>query len=131
MSYKYGKSSKDRLVTCHPEIQRLFNSLIEHYDISILCGYRDEEAQSKVFKEGKSTVVYPNGKHNSQPSLAIDAGLYPIDWSDKGRWYMFIGIVKERARQLGIKVRCGGDWASDLKTSDQTFHDLPHVELIL
>ena len=131
MSYKYGKSSKERLSTCHPELQRLFNSLIEHYDISILCGHRGKEAQNKAFKEGRSGIVYPNGKHNSQPSLAVDAGLFPIEWEDKGRWYMFVGIVRERARELGIKVRCGADWDDDLRTSNQAFHDLPHIELVL
>lgn len=131
MSYRYGRTSKARLATCHPELQRLFNSLIKDYDVTILCGHRGKEEQNKAFKEGRSTITYPNGKHNSQPSLAIDAGLYPIDWNDKGRWYMFVGVVKERARQLNIKIRCGADWDNDLKTSDQSFHDLPHFELIL
>jgi peptidoglycan LD-endopeptidase CwlK len=129
MSYKYGKTSKARLETCHPELQRLFNSLIQDYDISILCGHRGKEEQNKAVSDGKSTVVYPKSKHNSQLSLAVDAGLYPIDWNDMGRWYMFVGIVKERALQLGINIRCGADWDSDLKTSDQSFHDLPHFEL--
>ena len=44
---------------------------------------------------------------------------------------MFIGIVNERAKQLGIKLRCGGDWDGDTETTDQKFHDLPHFELIL
>ncbi len=129
--FKFGRSSERRLRTCHPDLQRLCDSLIKDYDISILCGYRGEEAQNKAFKEGKSTITYPDGKHNAQPSLAVDMGLYPIDWEDAGRWYMFVGIVKERARQLGIKIRCGADWDNDGNTDDQKLHDLPHFELVL
>ena len=45
MSYKYGKTSTARLATCHPEIQRLFNSLIKDYDVSVICGHRTEAEQ--------------------------------------------------------------------------------------
>lgn len=131
MSFKYGKSSSERLATCHPELQRLFNSLIEDYDISILCGHRTEEAQNSAVARGNSKVNYPMSKHNTLPSMAVDAGLYPISWDDIGRWYMFAGIVRERARQLGINIRGGYDWDGDLSTKDQNFNDLPHIELIL
>lgn len=128
MSYRYGKTSKARLATCHPEIQRLFNSLINDYDVSIICGHRTEEEQNAAVAKGASKTKYPNSKHNSLPSLGIDAALYPIDWNDVGRHYMFVGIVRERARQLGIPIRCGADWDSDFATNDQTFNDLVHFE---
>ncbi|AUR81706.1 hedgehog signaling/DD-peptidase zinc-binding domain protein [Vibrio phage 1.089.O._10N.261.51.F9] len=128
MSYRYGKTSKARLATCHPEIQRLFNSLINDYDVSIICGHRTEAEQNAAVAKGASKTKYPNSKHNSLPSLGIDAALYPIDWEDVGRHYMFVGIVRERARQLGIPIRCGADWDSDFATNDQTFNDLVHFE---
>ncbi len=128
MSYRYGKTSKARLATCHPEIQRLFNSLINDYDVSIICGHRTEEEQNAAVAKGASKTKYPNSKHNSLPSLGIDAALYPIDWNDVGRHYMFVGIVRERARELGIPIRCGADWDSDFTTNDQTFNDLVHFE---
>lgn len=130
MSYKYGKSSRERLSTCHPELVRLFNSLIKDYDVSILCGHRTEKEQSEAVSKGNSKTKYPNSKHNQFPSLGIDAALYPVDWNDSGRHYMFVGIVKERARQLGIKIRCGADWDGDNNTDDQTFNDLVHFELL-
>jgi|5B_taG_2_1085324.scaffolds.fasta_scaffold02054_6 hypothetical protein len=128
MSYKYGKTSAARLATCHPEIQRLFNSLIKDYDVSVICGHRTEAEQDAAVNSGNSKTMYPNSKHNSLPSLGIDAALYPIDWNDVGRHYMFVGIVRERARQLGIPIRCGADWDSDFATNDQTFNDLVHFE---
>ncbi len=128
MSYRYGKTSKARLATCHPEIQRLFKSLIKDYDITIICGHRTEAEQNTAVASGASKTKYPNSKHNSLPSLGIDAALYPIDWNDVGRHYMFVGIVRERARELGIPIRCGADWDSDFATNDQTFNDLVHFE---
>ncbi|AUR98388.1 hedgehog signaling/DD-peptidase zinc-binding domain protein [Vibrio phage 1.250.O._10N.261.55.E11] len=128
MSYRYGKTSAARLATCHPEIQRLFNSLINDYDVSIICGHRTEAEQNAAVAKGASKTRFPNSKHNSLPSLGIDAALYPIDWNDVGRHYMFVGIVRERARELGIPIRCGADWDSDFATSDQTFNDLVHFE---
>ncbi|AUR83327.1 hedgehog signaling/DD-peptidase zinc-binding domain protein [Vibrio phage 1.033.O._10N.222.49.B8] len=128
MSYRYGKASKARLATCHPEIQRLFHSLINDYDVSIICGHRTEVEQNAAVTKGASKTKYPNSKHNSLPSLGIDAALYPIDWNDVGRHYMFVGIVRERARELGIPIRCGADWDSDFATNDQTFNDLVHFE---
>ena len=128
MSYKYGKTSAARLATCHPEIQRLFNSLIKDYDVSVICGHRTEAEQDAAVNSGNSKTLYPNSKHNSSPSLGIDATLYPIEWEDVGRHYMFVGIVRERARVLGIPIRCGADWDSDFSTNDQTFNDLVHFE---
>ena len=128
MSYSYSKKSRARLESCHPEIQRLFNSLIEDYDVSIICGHRTEAEQNKAVADGASKTKFPNSKHNSYPSLGIDAALWPINWNDVGRHYMFVGIVRERARVLGIPIRCGADWDSDFATNDQTFNDLVHFE---
>ena len=127
--YHYGKTSQARLDTCHSEIQRLFNELIKDWDVSILCGHRTEAEQTAAVNSGNSKTHYPNSKHNSMPSLGIDAALYPIDWDDSGRHYMFVGMVKQKAKDLGINIRCGADWDSDNNTDDQTFNDLVHYEL--
>lgn len=129
--YRYGKSSKARLNTCHPEIQRLFNELIKDWDISIICGHRPEDEQEAAVKSGNSKTHFPNSKHNLLPSLGVDAALYPIDWRDEGRHYMFVGMVKQKAKDLGINIRCGADWDGDNDTDDQTFNDLVHFELVL
>lgn len=129
MMYKYGKSSQARLDTCHPDIQKLFNELIKDWDISIICGHRTEDEQNAAVAKGASKTPYPKSKHNAYPSIGIDAALYPIDWNDTGRHYMFVGMVKQKAKDLGIKIRCGADWDGDNDTDDQTFNDLVHFEL--
>ena len=129
--YKYGTTSQARLDTCHPDLQKLFTELSNDWNISIICGHRTEEEQNAAVASGNSKTPYPKSKHNTSPSIAVDAALYPIDWKDNGRHYMFVGMVKQKAKDLGINIRCGADWDSDNETSDQTFNDLVHFELVI
>jgi len=126
---KFGKTSADRLATCHPDLQKLFNEVVKNYDCSVLQGIRPKEEQDEYFRTGRSKVQYPNSKHNSDPSMAADVAPYPIDWNNTNRFYHFAGYVIATADQLGIKLRWGGDWDSDKDFSDQNFNDLPHFEI--
>lgn len=130
MSFKFSKKSLDKLSTCHPDLQHLMNELIKFYDVSILEGHRGEELQNLYFDQGRSKLKYPQSKHNSYPSMAVDVAPYPIDWNDRERFVYMGGIIKGLAQQLKIKIRWGGDWDSDNSFKDQTFHDLPHIELV-
>ena len=68
----FSQTSKARLSTAHPDLQRLFNEVVKHWDCTIVCGHRGKEEQDKAFAEGKSKVKWPNGRHNKLPSLAVD-----------------------------------------------------------
>jgi hypothetical protein len=95
-----------------------------------LEGYRGEQSQNKAFTEGRSKLKFPNSKHNSLPSNAIDIAPFPIDWKNRERFCYLAGIVKGIAHSKGIKIRWGGDWDNDGETTDNKFDDLPHFELI-
>jgi len=125
----FSKRSKDRLAECHPDLQQVFEQVIKHYDCTILCGRRGEGEQNRAFYEGRSKLRYPDSKHNKSPSLAVDVAPWPIDWADRERWLIFGGIVLGIAATMGVDLRWGGDWNGNLRTSDQSFHDLPHFEL--
>ena len=125
---KFSKRSEERLNTCHADLQKLFKEVIKHLDISILEGHRSLERQKELYKTGKSKTM--NSKHLTIPSIAIDVAQYPIDWNDIKRFYHFVGFVRGVASQMGIKLRSGADWDGDFEIKDQTFHDLPHFELI-
>lgn len=127
---KFGSKSKKKLATCHPELQRLCNEVIKYYDFSVLEGHRTKAKQDNAFKQGRSKVQYPNSKHNTNPSMAVDIAPYPINWKDTPRWYHFGGYVKATADRLEIPIRWGGDWDGDFDLKDQNFYDLPHFELI-
>lgn len=131
---EFSKRSKERLASCHPDLQRLFNEVVKHQDCTITEGHRGQELQDEYFRTGKSKVQFPNGKHNKTPSEAVDCIPYPFapeDWKDTRRLYMFVGLVRGIAASLGIKIRCGADWDGDFEVKDQNFHDLPHFELVI
>ena len=127
---EFSEQSRGKLVTCDASLQLLFNEVVKKYDCSVITGYRGKAEQEEAFKNGKSQVHFPNGKHNKIPSVAIDVSPYPIDWSDTKRFYHFAGYVKGVANSLGISIRWGGDWNSDNNFSDNAFNDLVHFEIV-
>ncbi len=126
---KFGKRSRERLNTCNKKLQKVFNEVIKHVDCSVLEGYRDKDRQNKLFEENKTKVKYPNGRHNSYPSNAVDVTPYPVDWKDRERQTLFAGFVIGTAKQMGINIRWGGDWDQDFEVADNRFDDFPHFEI--
>lgn len=126
----FSEYSKGHLVTCDQQLQDLFNEVIKHYNCRVLCGHRAEEAQNLAYESGASQVRWPNGQHNSYPSMAVDVVPYPVDWDDLDRFKVFIGFVLGVASQMDIAVRSGIDWDGDWNFKDQQFVDMPHFELI-
>lgn len=127
---KLSKSSKEKLDTCCKELQHIIYMSISEIDFKVLEGHRDKETQDRYFEEGKSKVKFPDGKHNSNPSDAIDIAPYPIDWDDTQRFVFLAGVIKGVAHTLGYKIRWGGDWDGDNDFSDQSFNDLVHFEIV-
>ena len=126
---RFGRKSKERLATCEKDLQMVFNEVIKHVDCSVLEGHRSAERQDKLFDEGKTKVKYPNGRHNANPSRAVDVAPYPIDWDDRERFHLFAGFVLGIATQMGLNIRWGGDWDQDFEVQDNKFDDFPHFEL--
>ena len=141
---RFGRKSRERLETCHPDLQTLFNAVIEVVDCSVTCGYRNKEDQDKAVASGNSKAIYPNGKHNSNPSTAIDVYPYPIDFEDLPRFYWFAGWVLAKAEilrnvgEITHKIKWGGNWKGLNKGKidfsynklPKVLDDLPHFELI-
>ena len=125
----FGKKSKERLATCHEDIQKVFNEVIKVVDCSVLEGHRDERRQEQLFSEGKTKVHYPMGRHNSKPSRAVDVVPYPVDWKDRERFHLFSGFVLGVASGMGITLRWGGDWNMNFEVDDYKFDDFTHFEL--
>ena len=126
---RFGRKSKERLVSCDPQLQKVFNEVIKYVDGSVLEGQRGKERQNKFYDEGKSKVRYPDGRHNANPSLAVDVTPYPVDWEDRERQTLFAGFVLGIALGLGVRLRWGGDWDMDFQVADNRFDDFPHFEL--
>ena len=127
---KFGKKSKLQLLSCDYRLQDVLKEVIKVVDCSVLEGHRNEERQNKLFKEGKTKVTYPKGRHNAKPSRAVDVVPYPVDWKDRERFHLFAGFVIGVAHRMGITLRWGGDWNMNFKVSDNNFDDFPHFELV-
>ena len=126
---KFGRKSKENLNTCDSRLQKIFNEVIKHVDCSVLEGHRSKDRQNKLYEEEKTKVRYPDGRHNRQPSSAVDVTPYPVDWKDRERQTLFAGYVIGVASQMGITLRWGGDWDQDFQVVDNRFDDFPHFEL--
>ena len=133
---EFSKKSQELLNQCHPDLIKIFNSIVNRFDCSVICGHRGEQEQNSAYKIKASTKKYPNSKHNKIPSMAVDVVPYPVEWSNTNRMRYFAGYVvgiAERMYLEGIinhKIRWGGDWDSDTVLKDQRFDDFPHFELI-
>lgn len=144
MTNKFSKRSLQRLETCQPGLQILFNKVIKVIDCTVICGRRAKKEQNLLFDADlpRTRCKWPHSKHNvlspTALSQAIDVAPYykerpHIRWDKKSlwRWYFFNGIVRGIAEELNIPIRQGCDWDRDSYVRDQKFNDLPHTELFI
>lgn len=127
----FGNKSNGRLDTCDIKLQLLFREVVKIINCTILDGHRGKERQEEAFEDGVSKVHWPNSRHNTRPSKAVDVMPFyqekpHIHWDmDNKQYYgemmMFAGIVFGVAAKMGIKVKWGGQFKS--------FFDGPHWEL--
>ncbi len=140
---EYSLASLDRLSECHEDLQIVFSVVLQSQDHTILEGHRPKEKQNEYYATGRSKVKYPHGKHNKMPSMAVDAAPWPIpenwgegDHEELRKFYEFGVRVVATADVLFLcgvirhRIRWGGDWDRDNDTTDQTFNDLVHFELV-
>lgn len=130
MPHKLTPLSIRRLATCEDQLQRVILDAAESFDFQVLCGHRGEKEQNDAFARKTSKVRWPNSKHNSKPSRAVDLIPWPIDWNDLKRFDAMMKVVKASADKLGVKVRFGNDFNQNGVVGDDRFIDRPHVELV-
>ena len=129
--FKFSERSKSALATCHPDLQKLFAEVIKHVDCTVLEGMRTYTRQEEYVMTGRSkTLKSKHLKQKDGTSHAVDVMIYPINWDDWQRNYVFIGFVKGIAATLGIRVKSGIDWDGDFDIREHSFLDVPHFELI-
>jgi peptidoglycan L-alanyl-D-glutamate endopeptidase CwlK len=126
------------LSECVETLQIVFKGLANNADFLIYEGHRGKEEQDKYFKEGKSKVKFPNSKHNTMPSKALDVIVLingKPQWDNTEMQTYFAGQVIGYAKRLyeegavTQKIRWGGDWDRDGNPRNETFRDLVHFEV--
>lgn len=133
---KFSRKSKDKLDTCHTDLQRLFSEVVKTYDCTIIQGHRTLEEQEELYRQGLSQLKGGKSKHNKNPSYAVDVAPYHkqnpnIDWNCTGNFYLFAGYVLGMAQKMNIKIRWGGSWDGSNDIRKNKFNDLVHFELDL
>jgi peptidoglycan L-alanyl-D-glutamate endopeptidase CwlK len=135
---KFGAKSLAHLNTVDPALQEICHIVVKDFDISIISGFRTEKEQNDLFHAKKSTLKWPNSKHNKNrgggtelPSQAVDVIPYPVNWDDPKPFIFMAGMMFSAAYSVGVELRWGGNWDGDLVIiDDQSFDDLPHFELL-
>jgi peptidoglycan LD-endopeptidase CwlK len=130
MMPQFSDRSLSNLTTCDTRLQLLFQRVVRDFNCTILEGHRGKDRQNQLAEEGKSQVQWPDGRHNTMPSLAVDVTPYPIVWDDRERQTLFAGFVLATAKAMGIELRWGGDWDGDTEVRDNRFDDLVHFEIV-
>lgn len=122
MAAVLSAASRQKLASCHHELVRLVEALVEDgIPLHVICGHRGKAEQDKAFAEGKSQLPWPESGHNVLPSVAVDLVPNPLDWNDIPAFKRLGVAVKEMAKKLGIELIWGGDYVS--------WKDYPHWEL--
>lgn len=126
---KFGKRSKENLATVDERLQAIHNKVIEWFDHTVTEGHRGEEAQNKAFKEGKSKIKFPDGKHNKIPSLATDSAPYPIDFRGGGDLQKAIQKYAEQYHKLVVlknlfNYKENLDYKKQLKLVEETYAEI-------
>jgi len=145
--YKFGNRSEEKLNTAHPDLIKIMNLAItrSRVDFGISEGQRPIERQKELFDQGKSKIdgINKKGKHNYNPSLAVDIYAFHKDLAtrkriayDRETLCYIAGIIVSCSYELYFKgetknlVRWGGNWDKDgVILKDQSFDDLPHFEI--
>ena len=118
-----------RLSEAEKSLEDLCEAVNEKFPIFIICGHRNKEDQELAVISGHSKVHYPNSKHNSLPSKAVDLCPYPINWDDRKAFYEMYKVVMATAQEMGIKIRAGADFNQDGDLTNDKWVDRPHFEI--
>ncbi len=126
--FKLSNKSKQRLNTVDERLLYLANEVIKisPIDFGITETYRTAERQQELFKEGKSKCDGIKNRSRHQDGKAIDFVCYDpntnkITW-EKEYYIEVAKVFKEKAKELGIAIRWGGDFVG--------FFDGPHIEIL-
>jgi hypothetical protein len=105
----------------------------------VIQGHRGKIDQNTQFYEGDSQLMWPNGKHNTYPSTAIDFGPYVPGQNvlyDRNQTLYFGGIVVAtadflyHAGKMRYRIRWGRNWKGDNNMKGNRFNDSIHFELV-
>jgi len=107
----FGRKSKERLGTLDEELQSVLKEAIKSFDFSIIWGHRGMAEQNEAHASGASQLRWPQSKHNSFPSTAVDIVPYPgLYEAPYEKFFEMATYVLASASRLGVPLTWGGHW---------------------
>lgn len=145
----FGAASLKKLAECAAPLQDVLTEAIKYQDFTIICAHRNKAAQDEAYKTGASKLKWPQSKHNTSPSCAVDIAPYIAELPESCRlligtpgqldaiasvykinrarastilmrhYDVLAGCILTVAAQRGIAIRWGGNWDTDQNLFDQ------------
>ena len=134
MTYRLGKTSKQRLEGVHPTLKRIVERAIEltTCDFSVTEGLRTFERQKQLYEQRKTKTM--NSRHLR--GHAVDLCPYGVGdvWNranpaTKAAWYAIADAMYAAGKEQGVAIRWGGDFNGDGRDVGNDGWDWPHFEL--
>lgn len=128
----FGGRSEAALATVDPRLVEVLREAVKHFNFTVLEGHRGEAQQNAAFNAVPrlSKKKWPDGKHNSLPSKAVDVAPWPIDWKDIQAFIYLAGAVVMAGAMMGHTIRSGADWDGDRQMDDEGWRDFGHLEIL-
>ncbi len=120
MSFSFGPQSLRRMQGVHADLRKVMHRAIATTDIdfTVLEGLRTLAQQRRYYATGKSKTM--RSRHLTGHAIDIAPlvdGKVTWDWTVYDR---FAPIIKQAAKDVGVKIEWGGDWK---------WRDGPHWQL--
>ena len=135
--YRFSSRSLERLQTCHADLVLLMKAALEDpgcpCDFTVTEGHRTEARQNELQAQGYSRLKWPNSRHNTNPSLAVDVSPYidgAISWVLAD--YEPLGAhIRSTWNRLELEGRLSGQYNLTWGREWKTLVDAPHWQLDL
>lgn len=142
--------SRAKLLSCHPELQRVVNYAEAWMPFPFLVqeGHRTRARQMRLFERGRAlqkgrwVITQPEmvathydgqerlSKYNIDPSQAVTLAPDPAFPCDRDRYHVMAGVVLAAAAYLRIPVRWGSEWSDALQDEPEpAIERLGHFQL--
>lgn len=125
--FSLSAASLANLQGVHPDLVKLVHRAIElsTVDFKVIEGKRTMARQKELFAKGATKTM--NSRHLT--GHAVDLLPLPVDWNNRKPFELVSQAMFAAAKELNIKIRWGGDWNENGKSTDEKFYDGPHFEL--
>lgn len=134
----FGARSLHNMQGVHPDLIRVLNRAIQHFDFTVICGVRTDAEQRALYAQGRTKpgpkVTWTlNSRHKVNPKTgfghAVDCTPVPLDWNDTKAFDAMARAILLAAHEEGVHVVWGADWDDDGKVREKGESDSPHFEI--